>query len=305
MAQVSVVIPTRNRGEFLPAALNSVLAQQFGDFEVIVVDDGGTADSTAAVENCRDPRVRLVRHQQRRGGAAARNTGIAASAAPYVAFLDDDDEWYPNKLGLQVELLQARPAHVGVVYTGYDIVADGKICRQIVPAQSGNLATSLLSENLVGGTSSVLVRREFLIAAGGFDESLPSFQDYDLWLRLARLCHFECLQQPLLKYRVHGVQIWTDLNALAKGLELMLVKYGSHGGFRKKTSRYYLSLGVQLCRRGELQRGTTALRSAVELDRYHLHAYLYWLAAVLAGKNFDRLVAVKNRVLASRRARTV
>ena len=305
MPQVSVVIPTRNRGEFLPAAINSVLMQRFSDFEVVVVDDGGARDSTAAVENCSDPRVRLVRHQQRRGGAAARNTGIAATHSPYVAFLDDDDEWYPDKLRLQVELLQSRPAHVGVVYTGYDIVAGDKICRQIVPVQSGNLSAALLSENLVGGTSSVMVRREFLAAAGGFDESLPSFQDYDLWLRLARICYFECLQEPLLKYRVHGVQIWTDLDALDKGLELMRVKYGSHAGFRKKTSLYYLALGIQFCRRGELQRGSAALRRAVELDPYHLRAYIYWLAALLAGKNFDRLVAVKNRLLASTRARNV
>jgi hypothetical protein len=201
--------------------------------------------------------------------------------------------------------MQSRPAHFGVVYTGYDIVADDKICRQIVPIQSGNLSAALLSENLVGGTSSVLVRREFLSAAGGFDESLPSFQDYDLWLRLARVCHFECLQQPLLKYRVHAVQIWTDLDALAKGLELMLAKYGSHAGFRKKTSLYYLSLGIQFCRRGDLPRGIAALRRAVGLDPYHLRTYIYLLTALIAGNKFDRLVGAKNRLLASRRAQTV
>jgi glycosyltransferase involved in cell wall biosynthesis len=304
MAQVTVVIPTRNRGEFLAAALTSVLAQRFGDFEIIVVDDCGTADSTAAVENCRDPRVRLMRHKQQRGGAAARNSGIAASRSPYVAFLDDDDQWYPDKLELQVRLLQSRPAKVGVIYTGYDIVADDKICRQILPAQSGDLSAALLRENLVGGTSSVMVRREFLTATGGFDERLPSFQDYDLWLRLARVCHFDCLQQPLLQYRVHGVKIWTDMDAITRGLELMLEKYGAHAAFRKKTSVYYLSLGVQFCRRGELARGTAALRRAVELDPYHLRAYFYRLAALAAGKNFDRLFAARDRLRAVRRART-
>jgi glycosyltransferase involved in cell wall biosynthesis len=304
MAQVSVVIPTRNRGEFLSAAIDSVLAQRFGDFEIIVVDDGGTVESTAAVENCRDPRIRLVRHHERRGGAAARNSGIAASNSPYIAFLDDDDEWYPDKLDLQVRLLQARPTHVGVVYTGYDIVDGEKTCGQIVPVQSGNLSTALLRENLVGGTSSVLVRRELLTAAGGFDERLPSFQDYDLWLRLARLCQFECLQQPLLKYRVHGVKIWTDLEAITKGLELMLEKYGAHTTFRKKTSIYYLSVGVQFCRRGELARGSAALQRAVDLDRGNLRAYFYWLAARVAGKKFDRLFSAKHRLRAGRRVTT-
>jgi len=298
MPQVSVIIPTRNRGEYLGAALKSVLGQRFGDFEVIVVDDAGSAGGTGCAENCRDPRVRLLRHAQRRGGAAARNTGIAAARAPYIAFLDDDDEWYPDKLALQMGLIESRPAHVGAVYSGYHIVQGERILGQMIPAQSGKLGTALMSENLIGGTSSVLARRRALDDVGGFDERLASFQDYDLWLRLAQKYDFECISAPLLKYRVHGRKIWTDLGALESGLDLMLQKYGAHPAFQKKSSRYYLSLGIQYCRRDDLPRGLEALRKAIRLDPYGLRSYFYLAAAMVARRNFDRLVSAKERVFA-------
>lgn len=295
MAQVSVIIPTRNRGVFLGAALKSVLAQGYGDFEVVVVDDGGAPGSVASVESCADPRVRLLRHSERRGGAAARNSGIAATQAPYVAFLDDDDEWYPDKLERQVALIQSQPEPLGAIYTGYDIVEQGRKVGQIIPCQSGRLALSLLAGNLIGSTSSVLVRRCALDAIGGFDERLASFQDYDLWLRLARDWQFDFIAAPLLKYRVHGRKIWTDPLAIAAGLEVMLEKYGSHRAFRKKASRYYLKLGVEFCRAEERARGLTALRKAVKLDRYHWRARVYWIAAALARRQFGRLLAAKEQ----------
>lgn len=295
MAQVSVIIPTRNRGVFLGAALRSVLAQSYDDFEVVVVDDGGAPGSAASVESCADPRVRLLRHRERRGGAAARNSGIAAASAPYVAFLDDDDEWYPDKLARQMALIQSQPAPLGAIYTGYDIVEGERKVGQIIPCQSGRLTLSLLAGNLIGSTSSVLVRRCALDAVGGFDERLASFQDYDLWLRLARDWQFDCIAAPLLKYRVHERKIWTDPQAIAAGLELMLEKYGAHTAFRKKASRYYMALGVGWCRQNATERGLAALRQAVELDRYALRARIYWVAAALARRQFGRLLAVKEQ----------
>ena len=106
MPKVSVVIPTYNRPEFLGAAISSVLNQTFQDWELLVVDDASENDTEEVVDGFGDHRLRWFRHEKRIGGSAARNTGIVNSVGAYVAFLDDDDEWLPDKLRLQVELLR-------------------------------------------------------------------------------------------------------------------------------------------------------------------------------------------------------
>src|SRR5258705_13939604 len=105
MSQVSVVIPTHNRSEFLRSAIASVLGQTYQDFELIVVDDASTDSTAEVVVSFNDSRIKFIRHQTNQGGSAARNTGIRASKCDYIAFLDDDDEWSPRKLSKQVEVL--------------------------------------------------------------------------------------------------------------------------------------------------------------------------------------------------------
>lgn len=287
MAHVSVIIPTYNRAGFLAGAIRSALAQSFQDIEIVVVDDCGTDDTAAVVGRFTGVPIRYIRHGRRRGGAAARNTGIEATSAPYVAFLDDDDEWYPEKLARQVALLESSPADVGGVYTGYFIVdrADGRLRDQIVPTDRGDIYAKLLAGNCIGGTSSILLRRSCFDTVGMFDERLPSFQDYDLWIRLARKYRFEYVRAPLLKYFVHEKTISTDSAARAAGLELMLKKYGHSPAFRKKCSLYYLGLGVRQCELGR-PGGCAALLRSAQLNPFALQPYLYLLLAPLAPENF-------------------
>src|SRR5690348_13147078 len=112
MAPVSVIIPTHNRSDFLRNAITSVLNQTYQDFEIIVVDDGSTDNTSEVVANFSDERITFIRHDTNKGGSAARNTGILASKCDYIAFLDDDDEWLPDKLRKQMEILVASPPEV-------------------------------------------------------------------------------------------------------------------------------------------------------------------------------------------------
>ena len=122
MAKVSVIVPTHNRADYLSAAIESVLEQTFQDFELLVVDDASTDTTAALVSSFSDSRIKFIRLDMNRGGSAARNQGILSSRCDYIAFLDDDDAWTPEKLELQVELLDRAPAEVGAVYTGYTMV---------------------------------------------------------------------------------------------------------------------------------------------------------------------------------------
>ena len=114
-ANVSVILPVYNRGASLEYAMRSVLDQSYKDLELIVVDDASTIDLTSIVESFADPRVRFIRREENGGASAARNTGLAAAQGKYIAFQDSDDLWLPNKLKMQLDLLESLPPDVGVV----------------------------------------------------------------------------------------------------------------------------------------------------------------------------------------------
>ena len=295
---VSVIIPTCNRAEALRVAISSVLAQTFQDFEIVVVDDAASDASREVVASFCEPRMRYIRHPERQGGSAARNTGIRASSADRIAFLDDDDEWFPTKLQKQMELFGRSAPTVGVVYTGFLRVerGTGRILDRKVPSKRGDLADALLAENPVGGTSCVAVKRKYLEMVGSFDERLPSFQDYDLWIRLSRVCQFEYTTEPLLKYYVHDTKVSTDLDALRRGLDIMIGKYGSSRVFRRYAGRQSLALGVKYLHAARGRDCRAAFRRAIELHPTELRGYFNLLLSFLGARGFREVKALKERL---------
>lgn len=296
--RVTVVIPTRNRACLLPVAIRSALGQTMRDLEVIVVDDAsddGTAEAVAAFS---DPRLSYIRLESRRGGSAARNLGIGRARSEFVAFLDDDDEWLPEKLELQMECFHRGGPEVGVVYSGYAVVdlESGRVVARKVAERRGDLSRDLLVRNVVGGTSSVVVRRSCLERAGLFDERLPSFQDYDLWLRLSRECRFDFVERDLLKYSVHNRKIWCDLTALENGIVLMREKHGTSRDLRRNLARASLGVGVRYCSRGQMREGRRCFRSAIGLDCLALKPYLNLALSFLGGPVFRAAHGARRRL---------
>ncbi|MDP2833081.1 MAG: glycosyltransferase family A protein [Pseudomonadota bacterium] len=195
---VSVVIPTWNSAATLPRAIDSVLAQTWARREIIVVDDGGTDASLALLADYGE-RVRVV-SQTNGGPASARNRGLREARGQYVAFLDADDHWLPEKLERQVALLDAQP-EIGFCSTATAVVdMQGQpVCDWPCRAGDAALLETLFmhSAAVSGSTSGVLARRELLLAAGGFDERLRGFEDPDLWIRLAAGAGYACIPQAL------------------------------------------------------------------------------------------------------------
>jgi glycosyltransferase involved in cell wall biosynthesis len=199
--KVTVIVAAYNYARFLVEALNSVAAQTFHDYEVLVIDDGSSDDTAAVVQPfLADPRVHYYRTPHL-GQPGAKNTGIRLARAPLLAFLDADDLWLPDKLARQVALLNADPG-LGVVHTRRLLIDESgrelEYEQQEMPR--GRVLSSLFRDNFVC-FSSVLVRREVLDAAGWFDERLSLAIDYDLWLRVARHHRFDHVDEPLVCYR--------------------------------------------------------------------------------------------------------
>jgi glycosyltransferase involved in cell wall biosynthesis len=197
---ITVIIPTHNRAALLPRALNSVLAQDFASFEVIVVDDGSTDDTAAVLSRRADDRLHVLRHAQALGAAGARNSALALARAPIVAFLDDDDEMLPGFLAATAGAHAQLPT-VDLCWTG--VIFQHKDGSRKIQDWS-RWAGSRRFVNRLAGCCGISLRTERLRAMGGFDRSFRIAEDTDLFMRLVESGGtWRCIAQPLMKVDVH------------------------------------------------------------------------------------------------------
>ena len=205
LPRISVVIPTYNRQDLVVEAIESVLAQTFTDFEIIVVDDGSTDDTAVNIQPYLD-RITYSR-QENQGVAAARNAGIRLAQGEFVCFLDSDDLWIPTKLQAQIRFADAHPEYglISSELQGFD--ADGKTKGPNKSAMY-KIRNGLVVEDLLFGnwiqTSTVMLRRKCLDEVGWFDEDIGQFgEDWLLWMKVTSRFPIYFLPEPLVSYRFH------------------------------------------------------------------------------------------------------
>jgi glycosyltransferase involved in cell wall biosynthesis len=274
MPEVSVVIPTRDRSRLLSLTLHSVLWQQGVDLEVVVVDDGSADDTARLVASLGDARVRLVRHDRSQGVSAARNRGIAEAGGAWVAFLDDDDLWAPDKLASQLQA--AHRTGRSWAYTGEVSVDEHlRVVDGGPPAPPDRVVEGLRRHNAVpAGASNVVVRAETLARAGRFDPQLRNNEDWDLWIRLARLGPPAWVCRPLVALGIHPGNASRNMDRMLQELDVIgrrhriPVDRAAHyrwaawtclrAGRRRQALRYY----AHAVRNGDL---TSVARAAVTL----------------------------------------
>jgi len=271
---VSIVMPTFNRMEFLPATIESVLAQTVPHWELIVADDGSNAETLEYLAAwTRDERIRLMRLRRSGNAGAARNAGIAAARATLLAFLDSDDFWAPNKLERQLAELRANP-NCGWSYTAFvTIDADGKPLasersRPWTP-HTGQIFVQTVRTTASIRPSSVLARTELVRDIGAFDEAIDCSEDYDLMLRLAFRSPVCVVDEPLTSVRRHSSNPKRRAGAphLARDYSLRKLEAQATGRDRKllaeERSRNALGLAAALTAHGERRRSVaTVFRSA-------------------------------------------
>ncbi len=205
MTKVSVIIPTYNGARFLREAIDSVLAQTYEDYEIIVVDDGST-DDTATILHRYGDRIIPV-HQSNQKLSAARNNGVAASKGKYIAFLDSDDQFLPDKLQLQARILDENP-EVGLVASGFEQIDEAGQAISTIHPWLYFPSVSLESILFYGlaPPSAVMMRRDWFERVGGFDPAFFYTEDMDFWYRLALSeCPMAWSPSVLLRYRIHAL----------------------------------------------------------------------------------------------------
>lgn len=278
--EVTVVVPTRNRAEVLAQTLAAVLAQREVDLEVVVVDEGSTDGTASLLAGLDDARVRVVRHEQPRGLPVARNVGTAQVTTPWVAWCDDDDLWAPDKLSAQLAAARgARWVVAGAVLVDPQLRVIG---HQPAP-DPATLADELRRDNVVpGGGSGVLADVALVREAGGFDETLVSCEDWDLWLRLAARGAPAVVDRPLVKYRIWPGSMSTRVDRMRATRREVLARHGGtdagaydherwlakqllRGGDRVPAALAYARLALRHRRPAELPRAVGALVAPARL----------------------------------------
>ncbi|WP_336023430.1 glycosyltransferase family 2 protein [Halobellus salinisoli] len=214
MPTVSVIIPTYNRASDLPRAIDSALDQTLSDLEVIVVDDASTDDTDSVVTAYDDSRVTYLTHETNRGGSAARNTGIDAAIGEYIALLDSDDEWAPEKLEQQIRTLERRSEEWIAAYCGTTLIDDGATsslwerCKSLVGGHSSRegaeggegLIKEVFLENVhTSAGSTLVVESDVVDRIGGFDESFDRYQDTEFLVRVLKEGKIAYVDGPLLR----------------------------------------------------------------------------------------------------------
>jgi GT2 family glycosyltransferase len=199
MSKVTVIIPTFNRGYCLAESIQSVLNQDFTDFDLIVVDDGSTDNTSEIMDQF--PGVQQIRLEENRGVSFARNQGIAVAKGEWIAFLDSDDLWEKKKLTTQMNWVESHSGH-HAIYTDEIWVRNGVRVNAMNKHRkySGDIFCHCLPLCIVS-PSSVLLHTELLNEVGGFDESMPVCEDYDLWLRIAKRFPFHFIGEKLIVKR--------------------------------------------------------------------------------------------------------
>jgi glycosyltransferase involved in cell wall biosynthesis len=288
--EVSVVLPTFNRLQYLRQAVDSVFAQTFTDWELIVADDGSEGDAAAYVAGLANPpRVKVLRLAHTGNPGAVRNVAWQAARGEYIAFLDSDDVWLPDKLALQIASLRSHPER-GWSHTAFAVIDEsGELLRgarsRWWPAAEGWILESLIKMETVIAIPSVIVRRQLLEQLGGFDLKQRMCEDYDLWLRLAALSEIDGVRETLLHVRSHREHFHSDsivFEDLGRALEKSLAT-STDRPLRSTLRRERAKVAAGLARsQAVCGRRWAALRTLARSSKYSWGYREWWLAGTKA-----------------------
>jgi glycosyltransferase involved in cell wall biosynthesis len=293
MPTVSVIVPAYNAEKTILETIQSIRAQTFSDFELIVINDGSSDRTVELLSTINDPRLKVSSYEN--GGLpVARNRGIQRATGEFITFIDADDLWKPDKLEAQLKALQEYP-EAGVVYSWTAFIDENSnFLYAWEPLYwRGNVYPRLLIRNFISSGSNLLVRRQFIQAAGEFDPNLKSVEDWDYYLRLAALCPFAVVPEYHILYRRSTQSMTSKVDVMEKAnltvierafqaapSELQYLKNRSLANAYRYLAKQYLFNGSD---RQEVQQAQQKLFKAIQLSpqilfkRETLRLIIKWL----------------------------
>lgn len=291
MPIISVIIPTFNRSALLKRAVLSALGQSFRDIEVIVVDDCSTDDTASMLKSIDGGRIVYLRNEKNEGAQFSRLKGVISAKGEFVAFLDSDDEWYPDKLEKQVSMFRKLPEKTGVVHGGCDVLFEstGEKKEYPIPKLTGGVYRELLQEAGPMYPCLMVRKRCFDEIPDAIDTRVPSFQEWDTSINLARKYDFHFIDEPLMIYHRHGGEtISYNLKREVEGYLYIIEKHRdeiiSQCG-RAAMGAHYMTLAAK-CRYllGDEARTREFYEKAREYGARSVSMAAYVMSPALAGK---------------------
>lgn len=303
MPKVSVIIPTYNYARYLGEAVQSVLDQTLGDFELIVVDDGSTDNTREVVGGFKDSRIRYI-YQENRGAAAAQNTGIKSSCGEYIAILGADDTWLPQSLESRAKLLDLHP-DVALVCSDIYIFDNntgatlGRLWHDMPAHYRLDLQRAtqkplidLIAWGCFIWPQAAILRRLVFAEVGYFDESFSTCEDWDLFLRIVQRFSIKTIDVPLARIRRHNVSLTANNERMHGGEVATLHKLLRSGSLsqeerklvKRKLAPMHLRYGRQAIQVGKLKEGKNALIAAIKVKPWGFKPYLHLIMSLLGNK---------------------
>jgi glycosyltransferase involved in cell wall biosynthesis len=295
MNVVSVVIPAYNRAETLSRAIDSVLAQTFEDFEIIVVDDGSTDETPAVVESYDDDRIDYRRLDRNRGANIARNRGIKIAEGDLLSFLDSDDELHPEHLERVVERFWESSDHCAGVYTSFESVIDGRLIDVSIASDSEITATDIRKGNIVGTLSCTTFEAEVFEEIGNFDEELPSGQDLDFYIRVLESRSMVGIEDILVTKHQLEDSIGKDIERKREGFKQIREKHGDNLSAEYKSKQYRVE-GQLYAIEGELNRARDRFQNALRLHPKSPITYYFYFTSLFGSRVFTAALSVARRI---------
>ena len=293
MPQVSAIITTFNRAHYLEKAIKSVLGQDFSDYELLILDNSSSDNSQAVVEAFQDERIRYIKHPPL-NISQTRNLGIRESKGDFIAFLDDDDEWLPQKLRLEWTLFQFLPEEVGLVYGGFQrIDTDGNVFYHHAPNLQGSILKELLNlqDDFTGSASNPMLRKSTVLALNGFDEQVKTGEDWEFYLRLAERFQIRYVPDMVVNVRHHsGSRLGDRVHDYIALEEQVMQRFAQQFDQDKKLKSFYLQrLGGKYMRMGKTTEARRLLFKSIQTNGLNFYAYAQWLSSLLGRQLYLRL----------------
>ncbi len=299
--KISVIIPAYNSEKFIKRTIQSVLNQTYKDFEVIIVDDGSTDNTKEVVEEFQKKDSRIKYLWQENSGAPARpkNKGIKESKGKYIAFLDHDDEWLPEKLEKQLVLFEKQKNSKLRFVSSWGLIFNAKENQTYEHKikKRGNVFQELLANNFILSCSSIFLKKEIFESVGFFDENLKFSDDWEMWIRIAQKYEFDFINEALFKYYWHGENVMNKLKGEEKLKEYkyILEKYKDfYQKYPRAHSVRLRNIGSMYLLNDNLKEAKKYFAKAIKIAPFYPRSWVNFIL-FLFGKNFYRKILYRKK----------